>query len=122
MIGHSDISMTDRYAHLSLDHHRATQEPLRKGLQNTMKAQLIDLKKSELHISNTKGKKHKKRELQESCNSLIYYCLFWSGREDLNLRPLEPHSSALPVCATPRQEGRFLASSPTGVKEAKAKK
>jgi muramoyltetrapeptide carboxypeptidase len=29
--------------------------------------------------------------------------LFWSGREDLNLRPLEPHSSALPDCATPRQ-------------------
>ncbi len=27
----------------------------------------------------------------------------WSGREDLNLRPLEPHSSALPVCATPRR-------------------
>ena len=24
------------------------------------------------------------------------------GREDLNLRPLEPHSSALPGCATPR--------------------
>ncbi len=29
--------------------------------------------------------------------------IFWSGREDLNLRPLEPHSSALPDCATPRQ-------------------
>ena len=26
----------------------------------------------------------------------------WSGRLDLNQRPLEPHSSALPVCATPR--------------------
>ena len=26
----------------------------------------------------------------------------WSGRRDLNSRPLEPHSSALPVCATPR--------------------
>ena len=30
--------------------------------------------------------------------------LNWSGREDLNLRPLEPHSSALPDCATPRHE------------------
>ena len=29
----------------------------------------------------------------------------WSGREDLNLRPLEPHSSALPGCATPRWPG-----------------
>src|SRR5687768_7725472 len=28
--------------------------------------------------------------------------VIWSGREDSNLRPLEPHSSALPDCATPR--------------------
>ena len=34
MIGHSDISMTDRYAHLSLDHHRATQERLAKHYEN----------------------------------------------------------------------------------------
>src|SRR5512137_1113221 len=26
----------------------------------------------------------------------------WSGREDLNLRPSEPHSDTLPDCATPR--------------------
>ena len=26
----------------------------------------------------------------------------WSGREDLNLRPSEPHSDTLPSCATPR--------------------
>ena len=26
----------------------------------------------------------------------------WSGRQDLNLRPLDPQSSALPDCATPR--------------------
>src|SRR5919204_6844384 len=26
----------------------------------------------------------------------------WSGREDSNLRPPEPHSGALPGCATPR--------------------
>ena len=26
----------------------------------------------------------------------------WSGRQDLNLRPLAPHASALPGCATPR--------------------
>jgi hypothetical protein len=29
-------------------------------------------------------------------------CFSWSGREDLNLRPPEPHSGALPGCATPR--------------------
>ena len=28
--------------------------------------------------------------------------LSWSGWEDLNFRPLEPHSSTLPSCATPR--------------------
>ncbi len=27
----------------------------------------------------------------------------WSGREDLNLRPLAPHASTLPGCATPRE-------------------
>ncbi len=27
----------------------------------------------------------------------------WSGRKDLNLRPLPPQGSALPGCATPRQ-------------------
>ena len=26
----------------------------------------------------------------------------WSGRQDLNLRPLDPKSSALPSCATSR--------------------
>ena len=26
----------------------------------------------------------------------------WSGRQDLNLRPLAPHASALPDCATAR--------------------
>ena len=32
----------------------------------------------------------------------VYYLDVWSGREDLNLRPLAPHASALPDCATPR--------------------
>ena len=34
-------------------------------------------------------------------NSRNPYCT-WSGRKDLNLRPLAPHASALPGCATPR--------------------
>lgn len=29
----------------------------------------------------------------------------WSGRKDLNLRPLAPHASTLPGCATPREGG-----------------
>ena len=32
----------------------------------------------------------------------------WSGREDLNLRPLAPQTSALPGCATPRNRARRL--------------
>ena len=32
--------------------------------------------------------------------------LVWSGREDSNLRPLRPERSALPGCATPRQNNR----------------
>jgi hypothetical protein len=28
--------------------------------------------------------------------------LYWSGRQDSNLRPLDPQSSALPSCATSR--------------------
>ena len=28
---------------------------------------------------------------------------WWSGREDLNLRPPRPERGALPGCATPRQ-------------------
>ena len=34
--------------------------------------------------------------------STVETCLVWSGREDLNLRPLRPERSALPGCATPR--------------------
>ena len=30
--------------------------------------------------------------------------LYWSGREDLNLRPSDPQSDALPNCATARRE------------------
>ena len=35
MIGHSDISMTDRYSHLTLNHHKAMQEKLAKHYENT---------------------------------------------------------------------------------------
>ena len=30
--------------------------------------------------------------------------IFWSGREDLNLRPHAPHACTLPGCATPRKK------------------
>ena len=35
-------------------------------------------------------------------NYMIFNVFIWSGREDLNLRPLAPHASTLPGCATPR--------------------
>ncbi len=39
----------------------------------------------------------------------------WSGREDLNLRPLGPHPSALPGCATPRPHEGPETAPPGGV-------
>jgi hypothetical protein len=38
----------------------------------------------------------------------------WSGRQDSNLRPLAPHASALPGCATPRPRGRMIAQMALG--------
>ena len=32
----------------------------------------------------------------------VLNCIFWSGRQDLNLRPPDPKSGALPNCATSR--------------------
>lgn len=37
-------------------------------------------------------------------------CEIWSERQDLNLRPLDPQSSALPGCATLRL--RYIYTSP----------
>jgi site-specific recombinase XerD len=34
MIGHSNISMTDRYSHLTLNHHKAVQEKLATHYEN----------------------------------------------------------------------------------------
>src|ERR1700686_1468092 len=38
--------------------------------------------------------------------------LFWSGREDSNLRPPAPKAGALPGCATPRQSPRAVPKMP----------
>ena len=40
-----------------------------------------------------------KKELSGNLKTLF---ITWSGRQDLNLRPLVPQTSALPDCATPR--------------------
>ena len=46
----------------------------------------------------------KQKSPMEFPSGLYLLFVFWSGREDSNFRPLEPHSSALPGCATPRQK------------------
>ena len=33
---------------------------------------------------------------------------YWSGREDSNFRPLAPHASTLPGCATPRLSAKYI--------------
>ncbi len=38
-------------------------------------------------------------------------CILWSGREDSNFRPLAPHASALPGCATPRTDEHYISLS-----------
>ena len=43
-----------------------------------------------------------KRERVYILQVIEKYKKIWSGRQDLNLRPLDPQSSALPDCATPR--------------------
>ncbi len=40
---------------------------------------------------------------KNTCQGQVLY--LWSGREDLNLRPPQPHCGALPGCATPREPG-----------------
>ena len=50
-------------------------------------------------IVRTHPFRHEKGAPRRAPKSLI---AFESGRQDLNLRPLAPHASALPDCATPR--------------------
>ena len=42
---------------------------------------------------------------------------YWSGRHDSNVRPLPPHGSALPNCATPRPDfqGRWMCDLPDSI-------
>ena len=47
-------------------------------------------------------RKNNEKRLPTEIGNLLN--LFWSGRRDSNSRPLAPHASALPGCATPRLE------------------
>src|SRR5262245_66271425 len=50
------------------------------------------------HVTTPVGRQEKSRFV----NRVIRVKRIWSGRLDLNQRPLDPQSSALPGCATPR--------------------
>ena len=50
---------------------------------------------------------NKKQRVSIFCNSLLSL-MYWSGREDLNLRPPAPKAGALPGCATPRTEELYI--------------
>src|SRR5712672_2452223 len=46
---------------------------------------------------------------KQQIGKYVSACFNWSGRQDSNLRPLAPHASALPGCATPRPRDRMIA-------------
>lgn len=45
---------------------------------------------------------------KETTFVISLFRILWSGRRDSNSRPLAPHASALPGCATPRQRTGIL--------------
>ena len=77
VMGHSTIEMTRRYARYRTE-----------KLVNVMRG-----KRGLVHTPFIESVEAKLLKLQGK----------WSGREDLNLRHLTPHASALPGCATPRK-------------------
>ena len=53
------------------------------------------------------GQRRKNGLAAFAANPLILRTNNWSGRRDSNSRPLAPHASALPGCATPRQVDEY---------------
>ena len=43
-----------------------------------------------------------RNDINQSLAIRFKHLIYWSGRRDSNSRPLAPHASALPGCATPR--------------------
>ena len=77
-------------------------EPLTYGLEGRCSIQLSywrEFSRQEAVCSRQERKK-------QALGPPTAYCLliFWSGRDDLNVRPPAPKAGALPGCATPRQE------------------
>jgi site-specific recombinase XerD len=74
IMGHKDGQSTRRYAEYS--------DKRRGGVMRGSSSQVVHSEEKDINSENQREK--------------------WSGREDLNLRHLTPHASALPGCATPR--------------------
>ena len=90
ILGHKTAAMTDRYSHLSPEHLRDAVNSLPDWSQggrtvaNRSQTENFGLPKNVVSLWKT-----------------------WSGRADLNRRPLAPKASALPGCATSRRDGVF---------------
>ena len=74
---------------------------------------ILDFKKPFHLILEYKKSYEKENFAQErsktfSCSSMKTPSQIWSGRLDLNQRPLAPEASALANCATPRSKSRWL--------------
>ena len=57
---------------------------------------------------NHKFDRHKEKQPRDrSLQAVDFSSYLWSGRRDSNSRPLAPHASALPGCATPRRSRNY---------------
>ncbi|MDQ5904248.1 MAG: hypothetical protein QG672_1841 [Pseudomonadota bacterium] len=56
------------------------------------------------NVKDITHRANRKRALTSRSKPFRYY---WSGRRDSNSRPLAPHASALPGCATPRRGAEY---------------
>ena len=70
-------------------------------------SRILPIEFTSMHRQCT-GSQNDERQVSVAIANLPYLLpIYWSGREDLNLRPPEPHSGALPVCATSRQRNNI---------------
>ena len=98
---HSDPALTaDTYGHLDL-------EDMRRGLDRlTFEVEQAPTEGRVLRRSCGPWRDRKTKAPRPIAFARNLGAFRWSGRQDLNLRPLAPQASALPGCATPRKPCR----------------